>query len=95
MNKLLANSKILFGDTEDKIIELKVYASEYEDKLPSVITLDGRTGNYDLKEIFPEAVKVFDYPKPVELVKQLLAYVTTDDDIILDVSPGQVPRRRL
>ena len=88
MNKLLANSKILFGDTEDKIIELKVYASEYEDKLPSVITLDGRTGNYDLKEIFPEAVKVFDYPKPVELVKQLLAYVTKDDDIILDSFAG-------
>ena len=84
----MANSKILFGDTEDKIIELKVYASEYEDKLPSVITLDGRIGNYDLKEIFPEAVKVFDYPKPVELVKQLLAYVTKDNDIILDSFAG-------
>ncbi len=88
MLQLLADKRILFGDSEDKIVELKVYASEYEDKLPSLIVLDGRTGNYDLKEIFPEAVKVFDYPKPVDLITQLLAYVTKDDDIVLDSFAG-------
>ncbi len=54
-----------------KIIELKVYAADYEDKLPSVIHLDGRLGAYDLKEFFPEATKVFDYPKPFPIYCQI------------------------
>jgi adenine-specific DNA-methyltransferase len=88
MKQLLEDKRILFGETEDKIIELKVYAHEYEDKLSSVISLDGRVGANDLKDIFPEAIKVFDYPKPVDLIKQLLAYVTTDNDLILDSFAG-------
>jgi len=52
MKELLKAGKILFGEDETKIIELKVYVQEYEDKLASVIQLDGRLGSYDLKEIF-------------------------------------------
>src|SRR6185312_10404512 len=39
MDRLLADKKILFGDNETKIIELKVYAFEFEDKLSSVFDL--------------------------------------------------------
>lgn len=88
MKELLEDGKILFGDDETKIIELKVYAEEYEDKLASVIQLDGRLGSYDLKEIFPENKKTFDNPKPVQLVKQLFSYLTSGDDIILDSFAG-------
>jgi len=38
MKNLLDKGRILFGKNEGKIIELKLYAKEYEDKLPSVIT---------------------------------------------------------
>lgn len=58
MNELLAQGKILFGDDETKLIELKVYASEYQEKLSSVLELDGRLGAYDLKEDFPGDGKV-------------------------------------
>ena len=68
MNKLLNQGKILFGKDEDKIIELKLYAEMYEDKLPSIITLDGRLGNYILKDIFGKNEKIFDNPKPVQLL---------------------------
>lgn len=88
MDKLLAEGKILFGTDENKIIELKLYAHEYVDKLPSVITMDGRLGIYDLRQIIPEEVKSFDNPKPVDFIKLLISYCTQDDDIILDSFAG-------
>lgn len=88
MNKLLSEGKVLFGDDETKIIELKLYAQDYADKLPSVITLDGRLGAYELREIFPENTKTFDNPKPTQLITQLLSYCTKKDDIILDSFAG-------
>lgn len=88
MEDLIKNKKILFGKDESKIIELKVYASEYEDKLSSVIQLDGRLGSYDLKEFFPEATKIFDNPKPYQFIRQLLSYVSKKDSIILDSFAG-------
>ncbi|HWD89037.1 MAG TPA: site-specific DNA-methyltransferase [Mucilaginibacter sp.] len=88
LNDLLESGKILFGEDENKIIELKVYAEEYEDKLASVVQLDGRLGSYDLKEIFPESKKSFDNPKPVQLIQQILSYLTNNDDIILDSFSG-------
>lgn len=88
MKGLLKDERVLFGEDETKIVELKVYASEYADKLPSVINLDGRLGAYELKEIFPEKTKAFDNPKPVMLIKQLLGYVVKSGEIVLDSFAG-------
>ncbi len=88
MDKLLAEEKILFGEDHNKIIELKVYAKDYEDKLSSVFELDGRTGPYDLKQLFPESKKVFSNPKPVALLERLLSFSTSDADVCLDLFSG-------
>ncbi|MGX9991661.1 site-specific DNA-methyltransferase [Rhizobium sp. Z1P35] len=88
MNRLLAEGRILFGDDESKIIELKVYANEFEDKLSSVFELDGRTGPYDLKALFPEGKKIFSNPKPVLLMERLISFVTGHDDICVDLFAG-------
>lgn len=88
MDDLLSKKKILFGDDESKIIELKVYAHEYEDKLASLITLDGRVGSYELRELFPELTKIFDNPKPLQLLTQLLSFTSESDSIILDFFAG-------
>jgi adenine-specific DNA-methyltransferase len=88
MDRLLAEKKILFGDDETKIIELKVYASEFEDKLSSVFELDGRTGPYDLKALFPEGKKVFSNPKPILLMERLISFMTGPKDICLDLFAG-------
>ena len=88
MDRLLAEKKILFGEDESKIIELKVYASEFEDKLSSVFELDGRTGPYDLKTLFPEGKKVFSNPKPVILMERLISFMTGRQDICLDLFAG-------
>lgn len=89
MSQLLADGRILFGENEDKIIELKVYAKDYREKLPSLIEIDGRLGAYDLKDDFPEAARAFTNPKPVQLISLLTSYIATDDnDLILDFFAG-------
>ncbi|MEJ0011250.1 MAG: site-specific DNA-methyltransferase [Bauldia sp.] len=88
MDDLLAAGKILFGDDETKIIELKLYAHEYQEKLPSVIELDGRTSAYELRSIFPEKKKTFDHAKPSALVEQILSFATKKDGVVLDSFAG-------
>ncbi len=87
MQELLQQEKILFGENHEKIIELKVYAADYEGKLASVFQLDGRLGAYDLKSYFGEKA-VFTNPKPTQLVKRLLSFVTGKYDIVLDFFSG-------
>jgi type III restriction enzyme/adenine-specific DNA-methyltransferase len=88
MQELLDNGKILFGKDESKIIELKVYAKEYQDKLSSVYELDGRLGAYDMKALFPEAKQLFKSPKPVQLLQYLLSFVLNDGDVFVDFFSG-------
>jgi adenine-specific DNA-methyltransferase len=89
MDELLAQRRILFGDDETKIIELKVYASEFKEKLSSVLELDGRLGAYDLKEDFPKEGKVFTNPKPVRLYEAFLPFLLKDHgDLVVDFFAG-------
>lgn len=88
MNELLASGRVLFGEDENKIIELKVYAYEYMDKLSSVYELDGRLGAYDIKALFPEAKQLFKNPKPVQLLERILSFSLNDGDIFLDFFGG-------
>jgi adenine-specific DNA-methyltransferase len=88
MQKLIRDEKILYGEDHHKIIELKVYAREFLDKLSSVYELDGRTGPYDLRSVFPEGAKIFSNPKPVVLMERLVSFCTSSDDCILDLFAG-------
>jgi adenine-specific DNA-methyltransferase len=87
MEELLKSGLILFGEDEDKIIELKVYAKDFLAKLPSVIDLDGRKGPNELKRIFG-GVLPFNNPKPSELITQLLRFVSGPNDVIVDFFAG-------
>ncbi|MCH8156572.1 MAG: hypothetical protein IID18_02275 [Nitrospinae bacterium] len=78
----------IFGEDENKIIELRVYVNEFEDKLSSVITLDGRLGAYDLQSIFPDQKKLFTNPKPTRFLSQLTSFILEADDILLDFFAG-------
>lgn len=88
MKRLLDEKKVLFGEDESKLIELKAYAYEFEDKLSSVFDLDGRSGAYDLRTLFPEGKKVFSNPKPVLLMERLISFMTGPKDICLDLFAG-------
>ena len=85
MTELLEGKKILFGEDHTRIIELKVYAHEYDEKLASVIALDGRIGSYRLRDIFPELKVVFE---PPQLLASLIDQSTSDGDLVLDFFAG-------
>ena len=88
MKDMLDQNRILFGEDENKIIEIKLYASEYKSKLPSVIDLDTRLGSYELKEVFSRRQRTFDYPKPSQLIREIVSFATDKDSIILDSFAG-------
>ena len=88
LDGLRAQNRVLFGDDESKIIELKVYVKDYRAKLASLFELDGRIGTYEIKNIFPDDKRPFDFPKPTGLIEELLSFTTSDDDLILDSFAG-------
>jgi adenine-specific DNA-methyltransferase len=87
MDELLAKGRIIFGDTEKKIPELKVPLREVEFPLRSVLNIDGRKGSNDLEKLFGNR-DTFKNPKPVELLEYLLAYVAPKSGLILDSFAG-------
>ncbi len=88
MDRLLAEDRILFGKDETKLIELKVYAKDYRAKLSSVFELDGRRGTNEIKAIFPESKRPFNFPKTTGLIEELLAFTTSGEDLVLDSFAG-------
>ncbi len=87
MDSLLDQKRILFGSDHNKLIELKIYLRDYRSKLSSVIDLDGRSGANELRAIFNNE-KVFNNPKPVDLLSRLLSFVTSEQDVVLDFFAG-------
>lgn len=88
MQSMLDDSRIIFGVDENKIIEIKLYASEYKTKLPSVVELDTRIGANELKEVFSSKTQPFNYPKPSVLIQELLSFAMDDKTIVLDSFAG-------
>ncbi|MBS0458330.1 MAG: site-specific DNA-methyltransferase [Proteobacteria bacterium] len=87
MDELLKNEKILFGNDETKIIELKVYAHEFEDKRASVLVLDGRAGANELRSLFAGAL-AFKNPKPSGLIEELVPFVAGGRESVADYFAG-------
>lgn len=88
IKKLLDEEKILFGADHNKLIEIKIYAKDYLSKLSSLIELDGRLGANELRSIFPESSKVFNNPKPVELLTEIFSFSLAKTATTLDFFAG-------
>lgn len=88
LERLMSEKRILFGEDETKLVELKVYVKDYRAKLSSIFTLDGRVGTNDIKEILHHDKRPFDFPKPTALIEEILSFTTTGDDLILDSFAG-------
>lgn len=87
MRYMIEEDRILFGKDEHKIVEIKVYAKDYEQKLSSVMKLDGRSGTNELKELFDD-IKVFNNPKAVRMLTDIFSFVCREDDFVLDFFSG-------
>jgi adenine-specific DNA-methyltransferase len=88
MEELLSEGSVLFGEDESKIIELKLYVKDYRSKLASLFELDGRIGTNEIKQIFPDNKRPFDFPKPTELIEEIISFTTSNTDLILDSFAG-------
>jgi adenine-specific DNA-methyltransferase len=83
MDKLIIENKIYF---DSKVPRLKKYLTNTEyQNMPSIIE-NSDNGIIDLEKIFNK--KVFDYPKPVSLIKYLINSILNKEAIVLDFFAG-------
>ncbi|ESP92814.1 site-specific DNA-methyltransferase [Pseudoalteromonas luteoviolacea] len=88
MNQMIADKRIIFGQDETKLVEIKVYLKDYQEKFSSVISMDGRSGSNELRELFPEMKKAFSNPKPTQLLEKLISFSCGQSGLILDFFAG-------
>ena len=91
MNRLIQEKRIIWPDNPDGRPRKKAFLNELSDNLPGFSSLfsSGVYTNTATKEI--GAIfngYLFDFPKPIQIVKQLISQVTDVDDIILDFFSG-------
>ncbi len=89
-DQLIADNRIYFGKKGDSVPSLKVFINEQKDATPISI-LQGlgtaKSAGFSLAALFDEK-RMFDYPKPVELIKRLMQISTGKDDLICDFFAG-------
>ena len=91
MTRLIAEGRILWPDKPDGRPRRKSYLNELSDNLPGFTSLIGpdiytRNGSIEIDNLFGE--RLFNFPKPSELLKPLLFQITDKDSIILDFFSG-------
>ena len=91
MRRLVDEDRIIFPDTPDGRPRRKVFLSDVKEVRPGFSSIIGsdiytRNGTADVVSVFGK--RVFDFPKPVELIKQLLNQTTTENSIVLDFFAG-------
>ena len=91
MNKLIEEDRIIWSDSPDGRPRKKTFLSEISEVLPGFSSIVGdqiftRDGTSQLESIF--AQRPFGFPKPIEIVKELLEQTTSKDSIILDFFAG-------
>lgn len=88
MKRMIEEGRVLFGEDENKLVEIKVYASEYQDKFSSVFEYDGRTAANELRALFPECKQIFKNPKPTSLIEHILSFLDINDGHVVDFFGG-------
>ncbi len=87
MEDLVTADRIIYGDDESQIIQIKELLRDYKGKLSSVIHLDSRSGANEINRLFG-IQKLFTNPKPVVLLKDIFEFITETNDIVLDFFAG-------
>lgn len=87
MRELIAADKIIFGEDENQIIQIKEYLKDYSGSLKGIIELDSRVAANVLESLFGSR-EIFKNPKPVDLIGQLISFVTDQGSTILDFFAG-------
>lgn len=90
----LADNRIWFGSDGDSVPRIKRFLSELRKTGVTPMTLwkytevgHSQGATQALAEMF-DGKKVFDYPKPVDLIKRVISLYTDKDSIVLDFFSG-------
>lgn len=92
--ELIDDNQIYFGENGNNVPRYKRFLSEVRDGLvPTTLWLrdevdDNQEGRNELRQIFSDAETIFQTPKPVRLIQQMLLIATDEDSIILDSFAG-------
>jgi adenine specific DNA methylase Mod len=86
MQELLNQNRIAFGEDHTTVPSRKLYLEETKYEPARSILLNNSTGKEDLLELFDEAP--FAFPKPVSLIKTLIAMHPEKDIKVLDFFAG-------
>ena len=93
MIKLVEDNRIWFGRDGNSFPRKKRFLAEVQDgRIPSTIWFSEEVGHNqkatrDLKELFGGKL-YFDFPKPVDLIEQIIRIATENDEYILDFFAG-------
>lgn len=87
-DELLKQDRIIFSEDPDQLIRLKIYLKDYNEKMPSLIEIDGRRGANELRKLFPESKQAFKNPKTYTLIEWLLSFTAGKEAIVLDSFAG-------
>jgi len=90
MQKLIKDNLVWFGKDGNSMPKRKRFLSEKKGLVPRswidfVLTQDGKR---DFENIFGQNNRLFEYPKPVGLIKHLIRITTTKNSLILDFMAG-------
>ena len=91
MNRLIQEGRIIWPDNPDGRPRKKSFLNELSDNLPGFSSIFStgvytNTATKDIGGLFNRYL--FDFPKPVEIIKQLISQVSNTDDTILDFFSG-------
>ena len=93
LNDLIKDNRIWFGENGDNVPRIKRFLSEVQNGIvPISLWYHEEVGHtqsaaQNLKKLFNDKA-LFDYPKPVELIKKELLLATDKNDIVLDFFSG-------
>ncbi|MBP9691553.1 site-specific DNA-methyltransferase [Candidatus Woesebacteria bacterium] len=87
MAEAIRDERVHFGDNEGSVPCIKSYLKDKEGQVPySVFYQDGRAATKRLRAILGQ--DYFEHPKDELVLKQILEFVTDENDIILDFFAG-------
>ena len=92
-DELVADNRVWFGEHGDNVPRIKRFLSEVKQGI-TLMTVwkyedvgHSQEAKHKLKELF-NGKAYFDYPKSINLIKQMMELYTDDNDIILDFFAG-------
>jgi adenine-specific DNA-methyltransferase len=91
MNRLIKEDKIIWPQSPEGRPRRKVFLNEIDDNLPGFSSIIGkeiftRDGTMEIEELFGK--RIFDFPKPSELIMQIIEQVLENGDLVLDFFGG-------